>query len=44
MIIKVTRMTGETALADSSGDQGMGSGIANINLAPSPPAGSTAGC
>ena len=34
MIIKVTRMTGETAPADSSGDQGMGGGIANINLAP----------
>ena len=39
MIIRLTRMTGETAPADSSGDQGMGSGIANISVAPSPPAG-----
>ena len=34
MIIKVTRMTGETAPADSSGDPGIGGGTANINLAP----------
>ena len=34
MIIKLTRVTGDTASADSSGDQGMGGGIANINLVP----------
>ena len=34
MIIKLTRVTGDTAPADSSGDQGMGGGIANINLVP----------
>jgi hypothetical protein len=34
MTITGSRVTGNTAPADSAGDQGMGGGIANINLGP----------
>ena len=42
MTITGSRVTGNTAPADSAGDQGMGGGIANINLGPVTPAPSTA--
>jgi hypothetical protein len=37
MTITGSRISGNTASADSAGDQGIGGGIANINLGPRAP-------